>query len=60
MDQVVKLADYRKPRPAPKMEQAARFFCTACDSETFRLLCDGTVHCERCGKLMGNLKVMRS
>jgi ribosomal protein L37AE/L43A len=66
MENIVRLADYRKrrkparrPASAPAVDQAAgaQYFCTRCDSDEFRLSALGMVHCAHCGALMRNLFV---
>ena len=62
MENIVRLADYRKRRKPPKraaapMEIGAQYFCTRCDADEFKLSAMGMVHCAHCGALMRNLLV---
>ena len=63
MENIVRLADYRKRRkparsaPAALPSAGAQYFCTRCDAGEFRLNPLGTVHCAHCGALMRNLCV---
>ena len=68
MENIVRLAEYRKRRkapqagrqPAPTGDSAAQYFCTRCDSDDFKLSAAGMVHCAHCGALMRNLLVTPS
>ena len=62
MENIVRLADYRKRRKPPKRaavpaEIGAQYFCTRCDSDEFKLSAAGMVHCAHCSALMRNLLV---
>jgi ribosomal protein L37AE/L43A len=68
MENIVRLADYRKrrearaakpaaPKAAPYSDCGAQYFCTRCDADEFRLSAAGMVHCAHCGALMRNLFV---
>jgi DNA-directed RNA polymerase subunit RPC12/RpoP len=35
------------------------YYCERCESEQFRLLTAGDVHCARCGARMANLQVLK-
>ena len=65
MENIVRLADYRKRRKPPKRarspaEVSAQYFCTRCDSDEFKLSAAGMVHCAHCSALMRNLLVSPS
>jgi ribosomal protein L37AE/L43A len=65
MENIVRLADYRKRRKAAKrasvpVEVGAQYFCTRCDADEFKLSAAGMVHCAHCGALMRNLLVTPS
>ena len=64
MENIVRLAEYRKrrkaPRAAPAPDLGAQYFCTRCDSDEFRLSALGMVHCAHCSALMRNLLVSPS
>jgi hypothetical protein len=69
MENIVRLAEYRKRRkparrapPAPEVFPAtgAQYFCTRCDADEFKLSAAGMVHCAQCGALMRNLLVAPS
>lgn len=65
MENIVRLSDYLKKRKPPKRasapaEGSAQYFCTRCDTDTFRLSAAGMVHCTHCGALMRNLLVTAS
>ena len=64
MENVVRLADYRKRRQRPGRRVVAlgreggpQYYCLRCDADEFRLYAAGTVHCAHCGSLMRNLLV---
>ena len=62
MDNIVRLADYRKQRaPAkramPASETDPHYVCLRCETGEFRLYSTGMVHCAQCGSLMRNLLV---
>jgi hypothetical protein len=62
MENIVRLAEYRKRRQPPKrahapVETAGQYFCTRCDADEFKLSATGMVHCAHCGALMRNLLV---
>lgn len=66
MENIVRLAEYRKRRKPPKraaqpaahhLDLGAQYFCTRCDADEFRLSAAGMVHCAHCGALMRNLLV---
>ena len=62
MENIVRLAEYRKRRKAPRAaapapDLGAQYFCTRCDSDEFRLSALGMVHCAHCNALMRNLLV---
>jgi len=65
MENVVRLADYRKRRRRPQprrvvaigRESGPQYYCLRCDADEFRLYAAGTVHCAHCGSLMRNLLV---
>jgi hypothetical protein len=65
MENIVRLADYRKRRQAqrpaaPSADSGSQYFCTRCDGGEFRLTALGMVHCAHCGALMRNLLVSPS
>ena len=62
MENIGRLADYRKRRDARRAapNAGARYFCTRCDGDEFKLSALGMVHCAGCGALMRNLVVMPS
>ena len=62
MENIVRLADYRKRLQARRAAPAAgaRYFCTRCDSDIFKLSALGAVHCCSCGALMRNLVITPS
>jgi ribosomal protein L37AE/L43A len=68
MENIVRLADYRKRRKPPKraaegarhVDLGARYFCTRCDADEFKLSAMGMVHCAHCGALMRNLLITPS
>ena len=69
MENIVRLAEYRKRRKPPKRaaqsaapqpELGAQYFCTRCDADEFKLSAAGMVHCAHCGALMRNLLVSPS
>jgi hypothetical protein len=61
MENVVRLADYRKrraarsARPTPGTDWGPQYYCLKCDGDEFRLYASGMVHCAHCGSLMRNL-----
>jgi ribosomal protein L37E len=68
MAHIVNLADYRKPartRPpvagadaaAPGHRAEPHYYCLRCDTDSFKLLSNGVVHCAHCGARMRNLGV---
>jgi ribosomal protein L37AE/L43A len=66
MENIVRLAEYRKRRKPPKraaetgprpVDLGAQYFCTRCDADEFKLSAMGMVHCAHCGALMRNLLV---
>jgi len=64
MENVVRLADYRKRRRRPARRVVAlgreggpQYYCLRCDADEFRLYASGSVHCGHCGSLMRNLLV---
>jgi hypothetical protein len=65
MGTVVRLSEYRKPPPAARRDAGAsplaphseRYFCLRCDTDQFKLLPSGAVHCAHCGALMRNITV---
>ena len=66
MENIVRLAEYRKRRARPPRgpvqrathaDDAAQYFCTRCDGGEFRLSSLGVVHCAHCGALMRNLLI---
>ena len=65
MENIVRLAEYRKrrkppkraPRGARRADLGAQYFCTRCDADEFKLSAMGMVHCAHCGALMRNLLV---
>lgn len=62
MENIVRLAEYRKRRKPPKrasvpVEGGAHYFCTRCDADEFKLSAAGMVHCAHCSALMRNLLV---
>jgi len=63
MENVVRLADYRKrraarsSRPAPASDWGPQYYCLKCDGDEFRLYASGMVHCAHCGSLMRNLLI---
>ena len=62
MENIVRLADYRRRRAARGARQAphdsgAQYYCLRCDGDEFRLYASGVVHCAQCGALMRNLLV---
>jgi hypothetical protein len=67
MENIVRLAEYRKRRqaqrpatPARSADSGSQYFCTRCDGGEFRLTALGMVHCAHCGALMRNLLVSPS
>ena len=65
MENIVRLAEYRKRRKPPKRPSApaeigAQYFCTRCDSDEFKLSATGMVHCAHCSALMRNLLITPS
>jgi ribosomal protein L37AE/L43A len=65
MENIVRLAEYRKRRKPPKrvhapVETGGQYFCTRCDADEFKLSATGMVHCAHCGALMRNLLVTPS
>jgi DNA-directed RNA polymerase subunit RPC12/RpoP len=46
---VLNLADFRK-KPAPKKNDlsAPRYFCCTCDSDAFKVMASGDIHCANC------------
>ena len=52
MSNVVALPVRKHKAPAPIGNQ---WFCTRCDSETFRVFSTGNIHCANCGARMRNL-----
>jgi ribosomal protein L37AE/L43A len=69
MENIVRLAEYRKRRKPPKraadtsprqVDLGAQYFCTRCDADEFKLSAMGMVHCAHCGALMRNLLVTPS
>jgi hypothetical protein len=67
MENIVRLAEYRKRRKPPKraadtsprqVDLGAQYFCTRCDADEFKLSAMG--HCAHCGALMRNLLVTPS
>ena len=62
MENIVSLADYRKRREVRRAAPGAgaRYFCTRCDSDVFKLSALGMVHCCSCGALMRNLVITPS
>jgi ribosomal protein L37AE/L43A len=65
MENIVRLAEYRKRRQAARASEpaaqrvdlGAQYFCTRCDADEFKLSAAGMVHCAHCGALMRNLLV---
>jgi ribosomal protein L37AE/L43A len=63
MENVVRLADYRKrraarnSRPAPASDWGPQYYCLKCDGDEFKLYASGMVHCAHCGSLMRNLLI---
>jgi hypothetical protein len=63
MENVVRLADYRKrraarsSRPAPLNDWGPQYYCLKCDGDEFKLYASGMVHCAHCGSLMRNLLI---
>lgn len=43
-----------KPRKAA-VPTGNSWFCTRCDSDTFRVFATGNIHCSNCGAQMRNL-----
>jgi hypothetical protein len=62
MENIVRLCDYRKRKPAPRPASApgTQYFCTRCDSGVFRLSAGGMIHCAHCAALIRNLLVTPS
>ena len=62
MENIVRLSEYRKRRPARRAapDNAAQYFCTRCDSDKFKLTAGGMVHCAHCAALIRNLLVTPS
>lgn len=67
MAHIVKLSDYRKPAKArppapgadavPALRAEPHYYCLRCDTDSFKLLSSGIVHCAHCGARMRNLEV---
>lgn len=58
MSNVLQLADYRKPAPAPRAPRTdGVYFCLRCQGESFNLAETGAVTCASCGSWMQNLDV---
>jgi ribosomal protein L37AE/L43A len=63
MENVVRLADYRKRRAArigrqaPANDWGPQYYCLKCDGDEFKLYASGMVHCAHCGSLMRNLLI---
>jgi len=62
MENIVRLADYRKRRgrarrEAPANDWGPQYYCLRCDGDEFKLYASGIVHCAHCGSLMRNLLV---
>jgi len=63
MENVVRLADYRRRRAARSGSQAPandcgpQYYCLKCDGDEFKLYASGMVHCAHCGSLMRNLLI---
>lgn len=67
MAHIVKLSDYRKPAKArppapgtdavPALRAEPHYYCLRCDTDSFKLLSSGIVHCAHCGARMRNLGV---
>ena len=66
MENVVRLADYRKRRAArtgrrtPSNDWGPQYYCLKCDGDEFKLYASGMVHCAHCGSLMRNLLITGS
>lgn len=56
-DVVYGIGEKRQKKYPPKPRLDAKFFCTRCAAENFKLSATGTVHCATCGSLMRNLLV---
>jgi hypothetical protein len=52
-----RVLEFKKKQPKVEKANRLRFFCSKCESDTFKLLQSCSVECAGCGALMNNLMV---
>lgn len=61
MSAVLNLADFRK-KPAPKKNDLSgpRYFCLRCDTDQFKVMADGAIHCVTCAARISTIVAIQT